>query len=312
MFILDGSVLPSPMSPLEKTARKLRKDFRSCVARMDDGRDLSARNVHRLRATIRRVEALVGFTQPDLTGKRRQTLLDLDSLRKRAGKVRDLDVQMGLLGALASGSAGADRRALLQALSHRRQRQVSRLIAALGKVNKQKFFARVERLTENARSNTASVTAGPVKAFPVNHGPLESAVGGVRQLARRQTGDKTLKPRKLHQVRIALKKLRYVAELAADSPQQQRFLGELKPVQKAIGEWHDWESLARAAEKHFSDRINCPLLVEIHALFAASYSAATAAVSHYLNAYRLIEPAAVPPAKPPKSAPSASALARTA
>ncbi len=299
------------MSPLEKTARKLRKDIRSCVSRMDDDRDLSARNVHRLRATVRRVEALVGFTQPKLTGKQRETLLGLDSLRKRAGKVRDLDVQMSLLGALASGSAGADRRALLQTLSHRRQRQVSRLIAALGKVNKQKFFARVEHLTEDARSSTVSIKAGPVKAFLLNNGPLESAAAGVRQLAAQLVGDKTLKPRKLHQVRIVLKKLRYVAELAADSPAQHRFLGELKPVQKAIGEWHDWELLARAAEKRFSERINCPLLVEIHALFANSYSAATAAVSHYLAAYRVAEPGAVPHT-PPKPAQAASALARTA
>jgi hypothetical protein len=67
-------------------------------------------------------------------------------------------------------------------------------------------------------------------------------------------------------------------------------------VQDTLGEWHDWEYLTRLGEKHFADRVNCALLREVRALFAARQANAISAIT------RLLVPDSAPPAKKPSSA----------
>jgi CHAD domain-containing protein len=77
--------------------------------------------------------------------------------------------------------------------------------------------------------------------------------------------------------------VRYLAEIAERSAEQQRFLLDLKSVHNAVGEWHDWAELARTAEKQFADRVNSPILMEVRSLFAAKYAAATSAVAQLFS-----------------------------
>ena len=92
------------------------------------------------------------------------------------------------------------------------------------------------------------------------------------------------------EIRIRLKKIRYLAELGEESSETKAFLAAIKSVQDALGAWHDWEELAKTAEKEFDSRVNCPLLVEVRALFAAKRSAAVAAVSDLLSAWQSVPP----------------------
>jgi len=108
--------------------------------------------------------------------------------------------------------------------------------------------------------------------------PLEEAKTQLAGLAADFASRPMLKPRRLHDARIKLKMVRYMAELAEESTEQQGFLGDLKSVQNTVGEWHDWAELARTAEKRFADRVNSPILMEVRSLFAARYSAATSAL----------------------------------
>ena len=127
------------------------------------------------------------------------------------------------------------------------------------------------------------------------------------QLARMAGGfsvRQAVKPDRLHEARIQLKKVRYLAELAEKSAEQQAFIDDLKKVQDAAGEWHDWQELTRLAEKRFGDRVNCALLREIRALFAARESAAASAVNRLFTSQTA--------RKPPRSVQHARSFARHA
>jgi CHAD domain-containing protein len=283
------------MSLPEKRINHLLEALSSAVSRIAD--EASPKSVHRLRTTIRRIESLVAFAGPELGRKQQRTLEHLAALRKRAGKVRDLDVQMDLLGAIANGSTAGDRHVLADVLKRKRSRQVERLGSAICKLQDSKFFSYLERIGEK----TSAV-------FPEAMGlPVEQARQQLSGLAAEVTSQQPIKPRFLHQVRIRMKMIRYLAESGDESADQQRFLNALESAQDALGAWHDWEALAKIAEKQFGGRVNCPLLMEITALLATRYSAAMAAVAHLFSL-----DSAAPERKQPGGAEKPKALARPA
>src|SRR5579864_5487238 len=59
-------------------------------------KEAKSADVHRFRTNSRRVEALVGELVPESSNKKKLLKL-LAKLRKKAGKVRDLDVQIAFL-----------------------------------------------------------------------------------------------------------------------------------------------------------------------------------------------------------------------
>jgi len=261
------------MSLLEKRIKGLSEVLSLTVSKL--AHDASPKDVHRLRTTIRRIESLISYSHPDLGKKQERILEDLSDLRKRAGKVRDMDVQMQLLGQLANGSVASDRRTLMELLKGKRARQAKRLASAAKKMDVEKFFSQMDRIAKKS-GDGPSVDNRPVA-------PLLEAKNQLAGLAADFASRQTLKPRRLHDARIKLKMVRYLAELAEESTEQQGFLRDLKSVQNAVGEWHDWAELARTAEERFADRVNSPILMEIRSLFAARYSAATSAVAQLFS-----------------------------
>src|SRR6266481_2098296 len=232
--------------------------------------DVKPKTVHLLRTTIRRMESLVSYAHPDLGKKLERNLDKLAGLRKRAGKVRDFDIQLELLDVLANRSTTRDRDALAELLKAKRTRQAKRLSSAVQKLNDSKLLARLRRIGEK-------VADGPAEEIrPL--APLEEARMRLGHLADDYAPRQELKPVRLHGARIQLKKIRYLAELAEESPDQKTLMQDLKSVQDALGEWHDWQQLSTSAEKYFRDRVNCPLLREIRALLAARQSIANAAI----------------------------------
>ncbi len=258
--------------------------------------EVSPRQVHRLRTTIRRIESLLMHANPDLTKKQELALEELSSLRKRAGKVRDLDVEIGLLRAIANGSAAGDRHALEQYLRDKRQRQAKRLAAEARKLNESKSSSQLTRLAHDLSGVELS-----------ENGPLEGAEARLSALRMGFDPTAKLKARRLHALRIELKLVRYLAEAGAASPRREALLESLKSIQDAMGAWHDWEQLKQAAEKHFRDRKSCPLVQEIRALYDAKHSAAISVVTHFLAA-----DGQSPERKLPKSAGAPTVLAQRA
>jgi CHAD domain-containing protein len=268
------------MTLLEKRSERLRAGLSSALVRLAD--EISPKRVHRLRTTIRRIESLIAFSEPEMGKKLEKAMEQLSALRKRAGRVRDLDVQLGLLGAIGNTSASGDRRLLADALKSKRAKQVERLRAAVAEAKEQKVRAIFDAL--NAQSADAP------KMLDESGEPFERAKRAIAVLAAEYASQTKPKAGALHEIRIRLKKIRYLAELGEESVGQKEFLAALKSVQDALGAWHDWEELAKAAEKQFGNRMNCPFLVEVRALFAAKRSAALAAVSDLLGAWQSAPP----------------------
>jgi CHAD domain-containing protein len=294
--ILFVSPVDSPMTLLEKRTKRLSDSLSSSIGRLT--KDVSPKYVHRLRTTVRRIETLQAFTRPDLNKKQKNAMDELAAVRKRAGKIRDVDVQMDLLGAIANRSAGGDRKALADLLKRRRAKQATRLQAELRGLKDSKFFSHLKRITAKAASSQRRRASAA---------PLQQARQDLSKLGSKFAGLDTLKPSVMHSLRIRLKGVRYVAELGVESAEQRNFLSEVRTVQGALGAWHDWEELARTAEDQFGNRANCPLLVEVQALLAAKYAAAKAAVARLLST-----PSAPSARKQPQRASTGLALVKRA
>jgi CHAD domain-containing protein len=282
---------------LEKRMRGLTADLTAAVSRLAEN-DVTPRAVHRLRTTIRRIESLVSYAHPDLDRKLERSLEKLTDLRKRAGRVRDMDVQIGLLGSIANGSTAKDRKTLAELLGKKRDRQTQRLVSSVQKLQESKFFTRMNRIAEKA----GAVGEGVNRPLA----PLEEARAQLAEMAAGFASHQKLKISRLHDARISLKRIRYLAELAEESADQKNFIRELKTVQDAVGDWHDWLELTSTAEKWFSDRVNCSLLREIRALLAARHSTATSSITNLFVA--VVAPARIPP----RSEPSVRTFARHA
>jgi CHAD domain-containing protein len=285
------------MAHLEKRMRGLSADLLGVIVKLAD-KEMSPKGVHRLRTTIRRIESLVSYAHPALEKKLERSLEKLAHLRKLAGKVRDLDVQIGLLNALGNGSTIQDRKVLAELLKKKRERQATRLGSALGKLQGSKFIARMNRIAEKA----GAMQNGANRPLA----PLVEARSQLAEMANEFSSSQRLGRSRLHEARISLKRIRYLAELAEESPAQKVFIHELKAVQDAVGDWHDWQELSATAEKRFSERVNCALLREVRALLAARHSSATSSVN---NLFTL---ALAPARKPPRPAQFTRTLARHA
>ena len=256
------------MSLLEKRTKNLSRGLSSSLTKLT--KEVTPKSVHHLRTTIRRIETLIASTPLDLSKKQKTSQGKLANLRRRAGKVRDFDVQLDLLGAIANGSTATDRRMLAEYLQGKREKQAVRLIEDIENIKASKFPSHMKTVFQKVPEAQQPQASGE---------PLARAKQRLSALGAELLDPDALKPNLLHDLRIKLKKVRYLAELGEESEEQQGFLSALKAVQDALGVWHDWEELANTAEKQFGDRANCPLLLEIRALFTVKESAAKASVA---------------------------------
>jgi CHAD domain-containing protein len=284
------------MTLLEKRMRGLNRDLSAAFAKVLD--KPKRKSVHKLRTTIRRIESLISYANPDIRKKEERSLEKMADLHKRAGKVRDLDVQANLIGTLGNGSAAKDRKTLTELLEKKRDRQAKRLESAIKKLDDAKFFDRLNQIAEQA----GELRDGKNRPLA----PLEEAKTQLAQMASDLGSGQTMKPSRLHDARVSLKRIRYMAELAEDSAAQKDFTRKLKSVQDAIGDWHDWQELTAKAEKRFSERTHSALVHEARTVLSARHSDATSAVS------KLFTLAQAPDKKPPRSVQSVRTDARSA
>lgn len=234
---------------------------------------LTPENVHHFRTNSRRVEALIDALAPETRNKKKALKL-LAKLRKRAGKVRDIDVQIGLLKELKVPDRQNHRVQLLELLEDAHARQTKKL-------SRTADSSTLRELRKRLRREWAAIKLDGVNPLLL----AESALPRVDQLP--------LTEKTLHSFRIGAKRARYLAELAGDSPAAKSFVNELKRAQDAAGDWHDALKLKERAEKRFggvSDSALVSVLQNIsRARFRRASQALTMAVSSLTQTEKLIK-----------------------
>ena len=154
----------------------------------------------------------------------------LDRIRKRAGKVRDLDVQLAALRSLKVPQEPRRKTQLMQGLIELRAKHEKRLRKMLDKEAVREITKRLRRGSKQVRSEAS-------------RDPLTVARTMLAQVAR-PAGPVTEDV--LHQYRIVVKRARYAAEFAPKSAEATQFIGQLKQLQDAVGNWHDWLTLTQS------------------------------------------------------------------
>ncbi|MBZ5720375.1 MAG: CHAD domain-containing protein [Acidobacteriia bacterium] len=219
-------------------------------------------NVHRFRTYGRRIEALVDELVPEPTRNDKRLLKILARLRSKAGKVRDLDVQIAALRNLKIPQEPSRKSQLLLALTEERRLREKKLARAFDPDTLRELRKRLKRAAETEIPETTDPLALALLQLGKlgrDHGPLTEKI--------------------LHQYRIAGKRARYLAELSGDDPQAKFLVEQLKRMQDVLGDWHDWLKLSEKAGKLFGAPQDSALVSALHNVTRAKFRQAIAALT---------------------------------
>jgi CHAD domain-containing protein len=194
-------------------------------------------SVHKFRTNSRRVEALLSEVVAGSHRNDEKLLRLLARLRKKAGRVRDLDVQIASLRSLKIPGGNGHKAQFMSALVEERAQREKKLTRAFDRETADEIRRRLKR-------------AATRKAIPADTEPLALALAKLAQLGRDYV---PLTEKTLHQYRIIGKRARYIAELSDNEPEAGRVIERLKHMQDAIGDWHDWLKLTQKAERLLGD-----------------------------------------------------------
>ena len=218
-------------------------------------------HVHRFRTYGRRIEALLDELVPDLNRNDKRLLRMLARLRSKAGKVRDLDVQIAALRNLKIPQEPARKSQLLLALTEERRLREKKLARAFDSETLRELRKRLKRAAATEipeATDPLAVALRQLDKLGRDHGPLTEKI--------------------LHQYRIVGKRARYLAELAGADPQAVSLVGQLKRMQDVIGDWHDWLKLSEKAERLFGAPQESALVSALHNVTRAKFRQALAAL----------------------------------
>jgi CHAD domain-containing protein len=219
--------------------------------------------VHNFRTSARRLQTLLEQLLPARDRNQKKLLKALNRIRKSAGKVRDIDVQIFSLRSMRIPLEPRRKTQLLQGLLQARAKHESKLRKLLKKNEVRNLEKRLRR-------------AAKQMSFEAAQGPL--AVGR-ELLASAAVPPDSASEAALHRFRIAVKRARYAAEFAPVSAESKQFIGQLKRLQDALGHWHDWFTLTNTASDQLGDVTQSSLVAVLHNVTRAKFRQAVVAVS---------------------------------
>lgn len=222
-----------------------------------------AEAVHGFRTTTRRLQTLLGPLATGGQEKNKKLLKMLNRIRKSAGRVRDIDVQLDALRSLKVPQEPRRKTQLMQNLLDLRAQHENKLRKLLKKGDIREIRKRLKRAEQALRLESCS-------------DPLRVAR---RMLASANLGSGVIDAEKLHRYRILVKRARYAAEFAPKSAESTKFLAELKRMQDALGNWHDWLTLTHTAVERLGDVSESSLVAMLSNLTRGKFRHALAAVS---------------------------------
>jgi CHAD domain-containing protein len=279
----DGSTMAASKNSTEGKVQALFSRMNRQIAKVV--KDVTPENVHHFRTNTRRVEALLERLTPH-DGSESKLLKQLSKLRKKAGKLRDLDVQIEFLKELRVPDRQSHRSQLLEKLDEEKAKRVRKLAGSFDANSVRKLRNRLRK------------ARGEMHVAGVD--PLKLAFSCLPQPAPEPMTEKHL-----HACRIAAKRARYLAELS-DSSVAKQFVEELKRAQDAIGEWHDILKLTKRAEKLFGGVRESALVAVLQNISRARYRRASSTLMDALRAVTELQRQNLPAQKTPVSAPASS------
>jgi CHAD domain-containing protein len=225
--------------------------------------ELRPQNVHGFRTGTRRLHILLIELAPHPDRRHKRLLKLLGRIRKRAGKLRDLDVQLAALRSFKSPHEPRRKTQLMNQLIEMRDRQEKKLRKSLNKDTVSSLRKQLKRAVRNFNPEESrdplSVARALLGSRDGSRAPIDAAF--------------------LHQYRIRTKRARYAAELANPTAESQQFIIGIKRVQDALGDWHDWLTLTENAQKHLGEVRESALVAELHNLTGAKFRQAVSALS---------------------------------
>jgi CHAD domain-containing protein len=192
----------------------------------------------------------------DQKGKGQRLLDTVSPIRRRAGKVRDMDV---LTASAATLTRDGEEQCLTQLLEHlgaERLRLVRKLHGEVAERQKEVRRRLKQYSTLTAKSAVVSKKGSPkVYEWPAD------ATATALQLLNELTAWPRLTRSNLHPYRLKIKELRYILQLGDEA--DTGFVDALGEVKGSIGEWHDWTELSSIASEILDHGSHCALLKEI-------------------------------------------------
>lgn len=193
--------------------------------------------VHAFRTSARRLQTLLEQLVSDGARKHKKLLKMLNRIRKSAGKVRDIDVQMEALRTLKVPQEPRRKTQLMQSLIELRAQHERKFHKLLKNKDIKDIRKRLRRTEASVKFESSqdplSIAKEMLRSVPVSKGPMDESV--------------------LHRYRTVVKRARYAAEFAPKSNEAARYLAELKRMQDALGNWHDWLMLTHTAIKRLGN-----------------------------------------------------------
>jgi CHAD domain-containing protein len=233
-----------------------------------------------LRTNTRRLEATIAALGLGSNGNERRLLRELAPIRKRAGKVRDMDV---LTADAANVHLDGEQDCQVQVLEYlgaERERQVEKLRALIRKYKQdlrrreKRSLKDFEKVLQPNNGNQPGAAAS---------GVLE-AMADALKLSSELAAETKLDRKNLHPYRLKVKELRYVLQLASTADEHQ-FVEKLGEVKDAIGEWHDWEELIAIADGVVDHGPNCKLMRKMKAISRDKYETALDMTNNLIKTY---------------------------
>lgn len=210
-------------------------EMRAMLAQWPD--DPTDKNVHALRKAARRAEAVADLLDLHREPQMSQAWKRLDSLRRSAGKARDLDVLKGLVESLATSNSGTPCvEELLQHILAMRRKAVQTLNRKIQKHGK--YLARgLAKCLEYIQGSVEDRDAAQ---------PEKNNEDGLNKQATKLYRAGRVTSENAHRFRIKVKKLRDMLELFDDA--NGVLLKTLTSIKDDIGTWHDWHEVVELAE----------------------------------------------------------------
>lgn len=242
-------------------ARKLifRKMERELVRLSSDARPDA---VHDFRTTSRRLETLVEQLLPVRDANQKKLLKMIKRIRRRAGRIRDIDVQITALRSFRVPQEPRRKTLLMHRLFELRAEHERKLAKLLKKSKINDLKKRIKRLAQSLKTvggREPLVVAKEILSQVSLAGPVTDEV--------------------LHRYRLAVKRARYAAEFAPTSTETQKFIADLEQLQDALGNWHDWMTLTHTASDHLGEVSQSSLVAALHNATRVKFRHAVSAVT---------------------------------